>query len=211
MKRVFYLFIIVVIYTQAFSMPGEVNNFQSKIDRKLLETAYVGSQTYKYLVGGLYNKNNITGAVFYIDEKRNVMRILCVNSDKIISDHSTTKTCAKKEYEKNKWHLFNQENGNMLCDNIITFLNNRTWVDNEQHRFVLSTNEPGYIIMDGEREKTLYLLNIARPSLRFQTTDRYLSEINENGGITIEEMTGIHTAWREVPFEPEYVTCYIGE
>ena len=216
MKRILNISILVLISLQLFAFPGESKSFGIKIDSRLSEANYVGSINYKYLVGGIYRKDNTVGAVFYVDEHKKTMYIMCVTTDKIISTEGTTIWMAREKYKKANWHLFNRETGDLLCDNIAWFLENRAWEDNKEHRFVLYSSEPTYyILMDGDKSKeehSLYLLCFhLREEKRFTSTHRFLYIKHKDGTVEKEEREGKHTGWKEVPLEPQYVSEYLAK
>lgn len=209
MKKILILVLFVLSIAQIFATPHESEtDYQNISGSRLKDNTYIGSQKYKSFVGGLYKKNDIVGSVFYIDEMRRTMLILCVTPYKLIKrNESSTYDLIKQRYKSNGWKLLNKDVCKYLIANTPIMIYNRTWKNDDNLCFPLSV----YIIMDTEDDHlfiNVYTSNYARP---FDTTWKWMWVTDENGKETKEYFSFTHTGWREVPLEPEYITHYLGE
>ena len=76
---------------------------------------YVGSAYYRPIVGGLYQKGSIRGAVFYVDDVRNVMKLLCIDGYEVMGDDTWTYTNLSRNLRKYGWNLLNKK----VCEEFV--------------------------------------------------------------------------------------------
>ena len=209
MKKILLLFLLVLFGLYAYSTPYEAEH-QSRavISSRLHDDIYVGSQTYKSLVGGLYEKDGVVGSVFYIDETTGTMLILCVTPHRLIGRNEfATYNLIKSRYQANGWNLLNRYVCPYLIANTPTMIYNRTWSDGDDLRFPIYDN----ILM--ETSDDAFYANIyvtCSPSRPYDTTWKWMWVTNEYGVDVKEDLGFAHTGWREVPLEPQYITHFIG-
>lgn len=217
MKKILVLLTCTVLSMQMFAHPIEFTEghttcgyrdsyLMDNMDRK----CYVGSQRYKYLVGGLYHKGNNFGAVLYVDENKGTMKILSVTHKKITDKELVNYDEYVDAYINSGWNLLDRKNAVILLKNCPTMVWNRTWEDNDEHEFVV-TATPHCIIVGADDEidssVLVYYINFIVPSEdSIFTAGRRSPFIDER-----VEYVYAHTGWKEVPLDPEYVSQYIGE
>ena len=167
---------------------------------------YVGSAYYRPIVGGLYQKGNVVGAVFYVDDVRNVMKLLCIDGYDVMGDDTWTYTNLYRNLRKYGWNLLNKKVCEEFVANMPTIEKNETLYKNKHYTFLHSYN----IAMESDPNgKYVNTFNPYYSDRRYETTWRYINRIHENGTKTVEELGGFCvTGWREVPLEPQYVTHF---
>jgi hypothetical protein len=191
MKKILVFMLFALVATQMFSQNNDT---------------YVGSAYYRPIVGGLYQKGSIRGAVFYIDEARNVMKLLCIDRYEIMGEDAWTYTNLSRNLKKYGWKLLNRHVCEEFVSNMSTIEKNETLYKNQHYSFLRSCN----IAMESDPNgKYVNIFNPYYSDRRYETTWRYINRIHENGTKTVEELGGFCvTGWREVPLEPQYVTHF---
>ena len=193
MKKILCFILFALLATQMFAHTRET---------------YVGSAYYRPIIGGLYQKDNITGAVFYVDEPRNVMKILSLNPYDIMDgNRKCTYTNVSRHLRKHGWSLLNKNVCEEFIANMSTIEANETLYENRYYHCLHFAN----IVM--ESSPNCKYVSIFNPFFtderRYETTWRYLNVVNEDGSKTVEEIGGFCAiGWREVPLEPQYVTHF---
>lgn len=202
---IFTLAILTSILT--FATPDEYKSVSNSRD---LLSSYVGSKTHKNLVGGMYRKGNVCGAVMYIDESNKTMKILCLNPDKIIG--LATYEDIEEAYSKTPWHLFTYDDVNILKSNYGTMFYNKSWVIDNGCIFHKNCLESMFIkkLEDNtiDNAESYEYFTIA---YGFNGTRGYKKYYDCRNGMRIVHYTTFsHMGLCEVPFEPEYVHDYLG-
>ncbi len=172
--------------------------------------AYVGSQKYKYLVGGLYRKGNIIGAVLYIDEAKGTMMLYSVTQHKFIpqfGDESTYENI-KAAYQRNGWHMFDKETAYYVCKNQHTMIYQRNWEDTEDFELYIPYFLP---LVSDELTYNVYVYDTVHRDYDVQVNTRLYYVTNDKGEREAVHCCFAHAGWLEVPLEPQYVSDYITE
>ena len=172
--------------------------------------AYVGSQKYKYLVGGLYRKGNIIGAVLYIDEAKGTMMLYSVTQHKFIpqfGDESTYENI-KSAYQRNGWHMFNEETAYYVCKNQHTMIYQRNWEDTEDYELYIPYFLP---LVSDEYTYNVKVYDTVHRDYSVQVNTRLYYVTNDKGEREAVHCCFAHAGWLEVPLEPQYVSDYITE
>lgn len=211
MKKFFVLVIITIISVSIHATPEEFwkGNIMFVPKQSDLD-AYIGSQTYKYLVGGLYKKGNIMGAVLYVDEAKGTMILYTITQHKSIphfGDESTYDNI-KATYARNGWHMFNKETVCFICKNQHTMIYQRNWVDTEDYQLFVP------FLLPLESDEWQYNINIYDTVHRdcdVVVHTRLYYVLNDKGEQEAVHCGFAHAGWFEVPLEPQYVTGYITE
>lgn len=191
MKKILVFILFAFVATQMF---GQNND------------TYVGSAYYRPIVGGLYQKDDIVGAVFYVDETRNVMKLLCITRYDIMGDDKWTYTNLCRNLKKYGWNLLNKNVCEEFVANMPTIEVNETLDKNRYYNFLHYAN----IAMESEPNgKHVNIFNPYFKNRRYEKTWRYVNVIYEDNTKVVKEIEGFCvTGWREVPLEPEYVTHF---
>ena len=191
MKKILCFMLFALVATQIFAQKNDT---------------YVGSAYYRPIVGGLYQKGDMVGAVFYVDDIRGVMKLLCLTRYDIMGSDEWTYTNLSKNLKKYGWKLLNRTVCDEFVANMPTIEANETLYENRHYRFLRSAN----IAMESEPNgKYVNVFNPYFPDMRYDKTWRYLNVVHRDGSKTVEEIGGFCvTGWREVPLEPEYVTHF---
>lgn len=171
---------------------------------------YVGSAYYRPIVGGLYQKGNVVGAVFYVDDVRNVMKLLCIDGYEVMGNDTWTYTNLSRNLRKYGWNLLNKKVCEEFVANMPTIQVNESpnekLYNNKHYSFLGSFNVAMESNPNGEY---VNVFNAYYTNRRYETICRYLNVVHENGTKTVEEIGGFCvTGWREVPLEPQYVTHF---
>ena len=180
------------------------------VPSKSLLDGYVGSQKYKYLVGGLYRKGNILGAVLYVDEAKGTMMLYTVTQHKAIpqfGDESTYENI-KAAYQRKGWHMFDKETVYYFCKNQHTMVYQRNWEDTGDYELYI----PYYLPL--ESDEYTYNINIYDTVHRdcdVVVNTRLYYITNDRGEQEAVHCCFAHGGWFEVPLEPQYVSDYITE
>ncbi len=189
MKKILVFILFALIATQVFTQNNDT---------------YVGSSYYRPIIGGLYKKGNVIGAVFYVDDARNIMKILCIDGDDVMGDDEFTYTNLMKNLQKHGWKLLNR----MICEefvaNMPTIEKNETLYNNRYYDFLHYSN----IAMESDPNgKHVNIFNPYLKNNRYEKTWRYINIVYEDKTKIVKEIEGfVPTGWREVKLEPEYVT-----
>ena len=209
MKKLLVIITLFISTIAALGTPYEAMNNISIISKRLNDSIYVGSKTYKYLVGGLYKKDDILGTVFYVDEKKNTMYILCLTWHKMLRDDDpTVYSLIKKRYAEKGWKLLPENVCNLLIANTPTIIYNRTWTDNDEHRMSWSD----FIILDSDHLKFEALFYCTHFGLIQKGWKKVYIEQPDGSKILVEQEDFIdHIGWREVPLDTRYVSEMIGK
>ena len=173
---------------------------------------YLGSQKYKYLVGGLYQKGNVIGCVLYVDEAKGTMMLYSVNQDTFIPQCGEDATYAniKKAYVRNGWNLFSKEKAYYFCKNQHTMIYNRNWEDTDEHKLYI----PYYLILESDTLKysvNAYCTVMYKYERAVSPISQRMTETHLDGTQDVVYFHFDHAGWKEVPLEPQYVSGYITE
>ena len=209
MKKLFSFLLFGLLTTQLYSTPQEAMNKWHYDLSRLDDTVYVGSKYYRPIVGGIYRKGNVCGAVFYVNEQKNTMLLICITGNQLISDNErSTYDLIEERYTANGWKLLTKAISRLFVSNLPTMIYNRTWDDNRCYELVLND----FIVLKREDNgKDVDILHPFNVKELFEKHWDRIYYINDDNTRTMEFVAFSHTGWREVPLEPEYVTHYIGE
>ena len=210
MKKLLMLALLIsVSVSNLYSTPEEFWKVLPCISRKQCDLdAYVGSQKYKYLVGGLYKKGNIVGAVLYIDEVKGTMMLYSVTQHKFIpqlEDVSTYENI-KAAYKRNGWYMFDKETAYYVCKNQHTMIYQRNWKDTKDYELCIP-----YFLPLASDEYT-YNVNVYDTVCRdysIHINERLYYTIGDDGEEVAIYSIFAHAGWLEVKLEPQYVSGYI--
>lgn len=211
MKKYFVLAMIAIMSLNSHATPKEFWKERPCIARKQCDLdAYIGSQKYKYLVGGLYRKGNTLGAVLYIDEEKGTMMLYTVTQHKAVpqfGDEATYENI-KAAYQRNGWHMFDKETMYYFCKNQHTMLYQRNWEDTEDYELYI----PYFLPL--ESDEYTYNINIydtVHRNCDVTVNTRLYYITNDKGEPEAVHCCFAHGGWFEVPLEPQYVSDYITE
>ena len=212
MKKFLFTFLLLSILSpDVDATPKEFWKELPCISRKQCDLdAYVGSQKYKYLVGGLYRKGNIVGAVLYIDEAKSTMMLYSVTQHKFIpqfGDESTYENI-KAAYQRNGWHMFDKETAYYVCKNQHTMIYQRNWEDTEDFELYIPYFLP---LVSDELTYNVYVYDTVHRDYNVQVNTRLYYVTNDKGEREAVHCCFAHAGWLEVPLEPQYVSDYITE
>ena len=212
MKKLFMLALLIsVSVSNLYSTPEEFWKVLPCISRKQCDLdAYVGSQKYKYLVGGLYRKGNIVGAVLYIDEARGTMMLYSVTQHKFIpqfGDESTYENI-KDAYRRNGWNMFDKKTAYYVCKNQHTMIYQRNWKDTKDYELYIPYFLP---LVSDEYTYNVNIYDTVHRDYDIQVNTRLYYVTGDNGEKVPVHCCFAHAGWIEVKLEPQYVSGYIAQ
>ena len=212
MKKFLFTFLLLsILCSDVDATPKEFWEGVSYVKRKQCDLdAYVGSQKYKYLVGGLYRKGNIIGAVLYIDEAKGTMMLYSVTQHKFIpqfGDESTYENI-KAAYQRNGWHMFDKKTAYYVCKNQHTMIYQRNWEDTEDYELYIPYFLP---LVSDELTYNVYVYNTVYRDYEVRLDTRLYYVYGDNGEEVPVHCGFAHAGWVEVKLEPQYVSDYITE
>jgi len=190
MKKIFTVFILSAFCLGAYADHSFV---PVGFDKPYNPDDLIGSKEYIYMVGGLYNKGDLHGIVYYINAEEGYMKVSIASPLLVYRHTSVTYDVAVEIYRNSVFNMMSLDEVMIYRTNKSIIKYNRTWKWDDYKSVI--TDACVWTTTKGPNGGSMVHYNY--------TDDTFEAPIDKG-------YAARHWGTIDVPFEPQYISDYVG-